>query len=172
MLPRFWRYDYKFKKIEGPKDLSVYIKNIRAYRRDPKKRLGRINAAMIWDGNGRTYFFGSKYYWRFNEKYRTLDSGYPRRIENWRKIKKPVYGAMSWKKSKTFFLHGDEIYRFENNRFEVKIKKNTKRNKISHFIKNCRSRFRGWNFVKCASLLNNQFTFSTFFFFANAPERG
>ena len=136
-LLRYWKY-YNFQKIEGPQSLSRFIRNIGDYR-DPNKRLDRIDAAMVWDGNAKTYFFRKDQYWRYNEQRREIDRGYPKPLSVWKLVKNPVHDVMSWKKRKTFFFHENKMYRFDNSKFKLKFKKDKEKQKISYFIKNCRS---------------------------------
>ena len=65
----------------------------RLQRQGPLSDLGlpaattRIDAAVIWEGNGRPYFFVGNDYYRFNEGSGQIDAGYPRPITpNWKNI--------------------------------------------------------------------------------------
>ena len=123
---RYWIYDKNFRKIEGSSRLSNFIQNSKAVGLD------RIDAAMVWDGNSRVYFFRKNKYWRYNEASKKIDRGYPKRISIWRGVKSPVDAAFSWKKSRTFFLNGNNIDKFNNDRFTVR-----KGRGIKKFIRNC-----------------------------------
>ena len=112
--------------------MSRYIVN------HPGSMLNKIDAAMIWKPNGKTYFFKGLTYWRYDEQNKILEPGYPRSIRVWKKVKYPVDAAMTWKNDKTFFFHNDKFYRFKNKAFEAKVKTDQKKQKISYFIKGCR----------------------------------
>ncbi|XP_046847539.1 matrix metalloproteinase-15-like isoform X2 [Xenia sp. Carnegie-2017] len=123
---QFWIYNKNFRKLQGPLDIQRFIKNAR------NVRLRRIGAAMVWDGNNRVYFFRGKKYWRYNEKNKVIDKGYPKRTSVWRDVRSPVDAAFSWKNSKTFFLRGNDIDKFSNSLFRVR-----KGRKINKFVRNC-----------------------------------
>ncbi|XP_028398599.1 matrix metalloproteinase-14-like isoform X2 [Dendronephthya gigantea] len=124
---RYMIYDKNFRSIKKQSRISNFIKNGR------ETGLDRIDAAMVWDGNSRTYFFRNDKYWRYNEKTKSIDPGYPKSTSLWRGVQTPVNGAFSWKSSKTFFLSGNKVDKFNNNRFAVqKLGRG-----INKFIKNC-----------------------------------
>ena len=118
--------------MDGPHPLFNYIKN------QKEAELNNVEAAMVWGGNKRTYFFTGKQYWRYNEETKTTDPGYPKDMFLWKGIKYPVDDVMTWKKDKTFFFNMENIYRFLNREFEIKIKKNKSKQSINYFIKTCR----------------------------------
>ena len=123
---RYWIYDKNLRRIKGPARLSNFIKNKQS------AGLDRIDAAMLWDGNSRVYFFRKDKYWRYNERQKKIDPGYPRKLSTWRGVKSPVDAVFSWKKSRTFFLRGYDIDKFNNYKFSVQ-----KGRGINKFIKNC-----------------------------------
>ena len=123
---RYWIYDNNFRRIVRSARLSNFIKNSKA------TGLDRIDAAMVWDGNSRVYFFRKDKYWRYNEARKEIDPDYPKSISVWRGVKSPVDAVFSWKKSRTFFLNGYNIDKFNNDRFSVK-----KGRGIRKFIRNC-----------------------------------
>ena len=123
---RYWIYDKNFRKIKGPARLSNFIKNSKA------TGLDRIDAAMVWDGNSRVYFFRRDKYWRYNEERKEIDPGYPKKISVWRGVQSPVDGAFSWKNSRSFFLRANNIDKFNNYKFAVQKGRGLKK-----FIRNC-----------------------------------
>ncbi|CAB3995892.1 Matrix metallo ase-24 [Paramuricea clavata] len=123
---RYWIYDKNFRKIKGSARLSNFIKNSKA------TGLDRIDAAMVWDGNSRVYFFRRDKYWRYNEERKEIDPGYPKKISVWRGVKSPVDGAFSWKNSRSFFLRANNIDKFNNYKFAVQKGRGLKK-----FIRNC-----------------------------------
>ena len=74
-IHRYWKY-YGFVLEEGPRDISQL---------GLPSELESPDAAFVWGGNGRTYFFKGNNYWRYDEYYRKMDAGYPRPITVWGK---------------------------------------------------------------------------------------
>ena len=70
---RYWKY-FEQRLEEGPRDISKLGLPSDLY--DP-------DAAFIWEGNYKTYFFKGENYWRYNENYKSVDPGYPRHISIW-----------------------------------------------------------------------------------------
>lgn len=56
-----------------------------------------LDAAFVWGGNGKIYFFKGSKYWKFdpNSKKRPVPLGYPRAISNW-DLPDNVDGAIQW----------------------------------------------------------------------------
>lgn len=80
----------------------------------------KIDAVMTWNGNGRTYYFAGEYYWRYNGKRKTMDSGYPKRIvDAWKGLPRSIDAAYS-DKDKTFFISGTQYYLFDDKAIRVK----------------------------------------------------
>ena len=123
---RYWIYDRNFRRIKSSSRLSNFIKNSRA------TGLDRIDAAMVWDGNSRVYFFRRDKYWRYNEERKEIDPGYPRSASTWRGVKSPIDGVFTWKNRRSFFLKGTDIIKFNNHKFSVQ-----KGRPIKKFIRNC-----------------------------------
>jgi len=72
-IHRYWKY-YGFVLEEGPRDISQL---------GLPSTLGSPDAAFIWGGNQKTYYFKGDKYWRYDEDYRTVEAGYPRSITVW-----------------------------------------------------------------------------------------
>ena len=70
---------------EGPRDISKY---------GLPSDLQNPDAAFVWAGNKKTYFFKGINYWRYNEKNAAVDAGYPRPISVWGK--KPARMLRCW----------------------------------------------------------------------------
>lgn len=43
----------------------------------------RIDAALVWGHNNRTFFFHADEYWRFNDELHTVEVDYPRSMSVW-----------------------------------------------------------------------------------------
>lgn len=58
--------------------------------------LEKIDAAMIWGHNGKTYLFSGSLYWRFEEQDNRVELDYPRDISVWRGIPSHIDAAFQW----------------------------------------------------------------------------
>ena len=73
--------------------------------------LKNMDAAVAWPGNGRTYFFKSENYWRYNWFTKRVDRGYPRKISKaWINVPDDLHAALQWKNGKTYFMKGEQYY--------------------------------------------------------------
>ena len=70
---RYWKY-YGFILEEGPREITRF--GLPSSLTDP-------DAAFVWGGNGKTYFFKGNNYWRYNEFKKIPDDNYPRPISVW-----------------------------------------------------------------------------------------
>lgn len=73
---RYWKY-YGFILEEGPREITRF--GLPSSLTDP-------DAAFVWGGNGKTYFFKGNNYWRYNEFKKIADDNYPRPISVWGKV--------------------------------------------------------------------------------------
>ena len=70
----------------------------------------KLDAAVIFGKRRNTYFFAGHYYWRFNERFRTFDKGYPKKIRAiWKGA--PIYmdAALTWRNGVTYFFKGNRL---------------------------------------------------------------
>ena len=74
---RYWKY-YGFILEEGPREITRF--GLPSSLTDP-------DAAFVWGGNGKTYFFKGNNYWRYNEFNKAVDKNYPKSIIAWGKRK-------------------------------------------------------------------------------------
>ena len=79
--------------------------------------LANMDAAFIWERNGRTYLFKGDKYWRFSGS--KIDYGYPRSIRVWKGLPKRIDAAMKWKNGKSYFFAGPKYYRFDDLNVQV-----------------------------------------------------
>jgi len=81
----------------------------------------KIDAAITWPRNGRTYFFSDTQYWRFDNKRKRFDRNYPKPIfGNWEGLPKKIDAGFS-SLEKTFFIAGNTYYKF--NDMDIKVEK-------------------------------------------------
>lgn len=80
-----------------------------------------IDAAMTWYRNGRTYFFSGSFYWRYDNKNKRIDSGYPKKIkQGWRGLSSKIDTAYSSAtEKKTYFISGTKYYEFDDRNIRV-----------------------------------------------------
>ena len=76
---RSWRY-YGDVLEEGPTDIRQI---------GLPSTLSDLDAAFVWGGNRKTYFFKGNNYWRYNEYKKAVDGNYPKSIIAWGKGKLP-----------------------------------------------------------------------------------
>jgi hypothetical protein len=102
---RYWVFE-GLKRIEGPKLMSEYGLPI---------ELKRLDAAFTWGGDGNTYLFKGSKYWRYNEKTKRIDKGYPKNIRQgeWGAVPCPVSAVMTWSDGNTYFFNGLDVSKYE-----------------------------------------------------------
>ena len=108
---RYWEYGYhhsidSFYLVPGARNISDY---------GLPPELHNMDAAFVWSGNGRTYFFKGGKYWGYRRRGGGIDSGYPKRISVWRGIPNDIDAAFKWQgNGRTYFFKGKDYYRFND----------------------------------------------------------
>ncbi|KAL1490885.1 hypothetical protein ABEB36_011564 [Hypothenemus hampei] len=77
--------------------------------------LDSVDAVQTWAKNGKTYIYKRDRFWRYNEKTKTMDAGYPMSMERWKGVPNDLDAAISWKDGVTYFFKGDLFWKFDNN---------------------------------------------------------
>ncbi|XP_022251649.1 matrix metalloproteinase-16-like [Limulus polyphemus] len=107
---KYWRFRNKKMDSGYPKDISVGFEGIP----------DNVDAALVWSGNGKTYFFKGKQYWRFDSRSDPpVSDRYPRPISNWEGIPNNIDGVFKWQNNRTYFFKGNNYYRFNDRTFTV-----------------------------------------------------
>lgn len=63
--------------------------------------LNKLDAAIVWDKNKKTYLFSGDLYWSYDEKKKTVEKGYPQRMMRWRGVPSHLDAAFTWKDGKS-----------------------------------------------------------------------
>lgn len=95
---------YKGRKMDGvyPKDISEGFTGI------PDD----LDAALVWSGNGKIYFYKGSKFWRFDPSQRPpVKSTYPKPISNWEGVPDNLDAAFQWTNGYTYFYKGNAYYR-------------------------------------------------------------
>jgi len=85
--------------------------------------LKKIDAAMVWGYNGKTYFFSGKQYWRYDEQEGRVELDYPRDMAMWRGVPYDIDAAFKHTDGRTYFFKGRKFWEFQNNLMRVKKNK-------------------------------------------------
>ncbi|EAT45766.1 AAEL002982-PA, partial [Aedes aegypti] len=78
--------------------------------------LEKVDAAMVWSKNQKTYLFAGDQFWRFNDTTGTLDEDYPRSMDRWYGIPTNLDAATSVASGKTYFFKGNYYWLYNNER--------------------------------------------------------
>ncbi|XP_014246496.1 matrix metalloproteinase-2-like isoform X2 [Cimex lectularius] len=82
--------------------------------------LEKIDAALVWGYNSKTYLFSGTVYWRLDDEKGTVELDYPRDIRNvWRGIDYNIDAALQWKDGLTYFFKGKNFWKFNDMRMKV-----------------------------------------------------
>ncbi|XP_032683926.1 matrix metalloproteinase-2 isoform X1 [Odontomachus brunneus] len=81
--------------------------------------LEKVDGAMVWGYNGRTYFFSGSMYWRFDENVNYVELDYPRDISMFAGVGSNIDAVFQWKNGKTYFFKGKGFWEFDDLRMRV-----------------------------------------------------
>ncbi|XP_018397983.1 PREDICTED: matrix metalloproteinase-2-like [Cyphomyrmex costatus] len=81
--------------------------------------LKKIDGAMVWGHNGRTYFFSGSMYWRFDESVNYVELDYPRDMSMFAGVGNDIDAVFQWKNGKTYFFKGKGFWEFDDLRMRV-----------------------------------------------------
>ncbi|XP_054724894.1 matrix metalloproteinase-2-like [Uloborus diversus] len=85
--------------------------------------LKRIDAAMVWGYNGKTYLFAGTKYWRYDESEGRVELDYPRDMSMWRGVPYHIDAAFRHTNGKTYFFKGKRFWEFNDNLMTVRKNK-------------------------------------------------
>lgn len=85
--------------------------------------LHKIDAAMIWSHNSKTYLFSGTMYWKLDEEAGVVELDYPRDIQSvWKGIGYNIDTAFQWKDGSTYFFKGPYFWKFNDKLMEIEDK--------------------------------------------------
>lgn len=87
--------------------------------------LERIDGAMVWGHNGKTYFYSGTMYWRFDEDLGKVELDYPRDMSMWKGVGYNIDTVFQWKDGKTYFFKGKGFWKFNDLRMRVENEQQT-----------------------------------------------
>ncbi|KAF2899798.1 hypothetical protein ILUMI_06396 [Ignelater luminosus] len=87
--------------------------------------LEKIDGAMVWGHNGKTYFYSGNMYWRFDEELMKVELDYPRDMSMWRGVGQDIDAVFQWKDGKTYFFKGKGFWKFNDLRMRVENEQQT-----------------------------------------------
>ena len=101
VLTSFNRYRVFDDEVDQESTGSIYEFGFPPY-------IKKVDAALIYGPYKNTYFFTGKYYWRYNERKRRMDPGYPKQIRSiWKGVPVNVDAAVTWKNQVAYFFKGN-----------------------------------------------------------------
>lgn len=65
--------------------------------------LDKLDAALVWAKNKRTYLFSGDIYWSYDETTKTMVKGYPQRMMRWRGVPSHLDAAFTWTDGEQIF---------------------------------------------------------------------
>ncbi|KAK6638074.1 hypothetical protein RUM44_008499 [Polyplax serrata] len=89
------------------------------------RELERVDAAMVWGHNGKTYFFSGTMYWRFDEEVGRVELDYPRDMSMWKGVGYNIDAVFQWKDGKTYFFKNKGFWKFNDMRMRVENERQT-----------------------------------------------
>lgn len=79
-----------------------------------------VDAAMVWGGNGKIYFYKGTKFWRFDPLKRPpVKSTYPKPLSNWEGVPNNIDAALQYTNGYTYFFKENKYYRFNDRTFSV-----------------------------------------------------
>ncbi|CAK9820460.1 Matrix metalloproteinase-24 [Anthophora plagiata] len=121
-------YERPDKKIVFFIDKNYYVfnaNNLEPGYPKPLTKLGlpesleKVDGAMIWGHNGKTYFFSGSMYWRFDESVNHVELDYPRDISMFADVGNDIDAVFQSRNGKTYFFKGKGFWEFDDKRMRV-----------------------------------------------------
>ncbi|XP_050499658.1 matrix metalloproteinase-2-like [Diabrotica virgifera virgifera] len=87
------------------------------------REIKKIDGAMVWGHNGKTYFYSGNMYWRFDEEVQKVELDYPRDMSMWKGVGTDIDAVFQWKDGKTYFFKGKGFWKFNDYHMRVEHEK-------------------------------------------------
>eukprot|EP00095_Tigriopus_kingsejongensis_P008770 maker-scaffold761_size101412-snap-gene-0.18 protein:Tk08770 transcript:maker-scaffold761_size101412-snap-gene-0.18-mRNA-1 annotation:"matrix metalloproteinase-24" len=82
--------------------------------------LKKLDATFVWGKNQKTYFFRNNLYWRFDERSRRIEDGYPWEIGlRWHGLPDDIQSVFTDQSGTTFFFKDERFMSFDD--FQVQV---------------------------------------------------
>ncbi|XP_049873115.1 matrix metalloproteinase-14-like [Pectinophora gossypiella] len=81
--------------------------------------LEKLDAAMVWGYNGKTYFYSGTMYWKYDEDEGRVELDYPRDMSMWKGVGYNIDSVFQWKDGKTYFFKGKGFWKFNDLQMRV-----------------------------------------------------
>ncbi|XP_053609179.1 matrix metalloproteinase-2-like [Plodia interpunctella] len=85
--------------------------------------LEKLDAAMVWGHNGKTYFYSGSLYWKYDEEEGHVELDYPRDMSMWKGVGYNIDSVFQWKDGKTYFFKGRGFWKFNDLQMKVEHEK-------------------------------------------------
>ncbi|XP_046391248.1 matrix metalloproteinase-2-like [Ischnura elegans] len=82
--------------------------------------LDKIDGAMVWGHNSKTYLFRCKMYWKLNETTKKVELDYPRDMKMWRGVDYNIDSVFKYTDGITYFFKGIGYWAFDNRKMRVR----------------------------------------------------
>ena len=81
-----------------------------------------IDTAFVWGGDNNLYFFKDSYYWRFDDKKQMMETGFPKKIQEfWGKLPTSLDAVVTYPyNQKTYFFKGAVYYEYDEKKMKIK----------------------------------------------------
>ncbi|EFX76334.1 hypothetical protein DAPPUDRAFT_226103 [Daphnia pulex] len=140
-IERFWsklpvnltHIDAIYEKPSGQREMVIFIgkqywiypNNEQGLGPYPLTNLGlptdleKLDGALVWGHNGKTYFFSGSMYWRFDEETGKVELDYPRDMSMWKGVPYNIDAVFQHTNGKTYFFKGKVFWEFNDRRMRV-----------------------------------------------------
>lgn len=83
------------------------------------EELDRVDAAIVWGHNSKTYIFSGTMYWRCDDETDRMELDYPRDMSIWRGAGYNIDAAFQWHDGATYFFKNRDFWKFNDLRMRV-----------------------------------------------------
>lgn len=83
------------------------------------EELDRVDAAIVWGHNSKTYIFSGTMYWRCDDETNQMELDYPRDMSIWRGAGYNIDAAFQWHDGATYFFKNRGFWKFNDLRMRV-----------------------------------------------------